>query len=154
MEESNFSLGYGASLVRAVSADDFDAFAALSGDTNPVHLDDAYAATTRFGRRIAHGMLVASYISTLLGTRFPGTGTIYLSQTLSFLRPVFVGDTLTVSATVTAYRPDKAIVTLATLVVNQTFETVVKGEAVCMVRDVPALATKASEAIVGGVAAS
>jgi acyl dehydratase len=136
MGESKFALGQSASLVRTVSAEDVEAFAALSGDTNPVHLDESYAAASRFGRRIVHGMLVGSFVSTLLGTRFPGTGTIYMGQSLSFLRPVFLGDTLTVTGTVTAYRPEKAILTIATVVTNQSGEPVVSGEAVCLVRDV------------------
>lgn len=131
-----FAIGKSVSLVRTVTAADVEAFAALSGDTNPVHLDASYAATSRFGRRIAHGMLVASYISTLLGTKFPGTGTIYMNQTLAFLRPVFLGDSLTVTGTVSAYRSDKSIVTIATVVTNQAGEAVLRGEAVCLVRDV------------------
>jgi len=134
-ESIYFAVGETDSLSRTVTAADVDAFAALSGDQNPIHLDEAYAAKTRFGRRIAHGMLVASYISTLLGTKFPGTGTIYMSQTLNFLRPVFLGDTLTVTATVTNFRSDKAIATLATIVTNQRGETILSGEAACLVRD-------------------
>jgi 3-hydroxybutyryl-CoA dehydratase len=134
-ESIYFAVGETDSLSRTITAADVDAFAALSGDQNPIHLDEAYAAKTRFGRRIAHGMLVASYISTLLGTKFPGSGTIYMSQTLNFLRPVFLGDTLTVTATVTNFRSDKAIATLATIVTNQRGETILSGEAGCLVRD-------------------
>ena len=130
-----FSLGQSRSLVRTVLAEDVEAFARVTGDTNPVHLDEAYAANSRFGRRIAHGMLAVSYISALLGTEFPGPGTIYLSQSVSFRKPVFLGDTLTVTATVTAYRSDKSILTLATECRNQDGEKVVEGQAVCLVSD-------------------
>ncbi|MBD5654496.1 MAG: MaoC family dehydratase [Candidatus Eremiobacteraeota bacterium] len=137
MDESDFfAIGKTASLVRTVSAAEVEAFAALSGDTNPIHLDETYAAGTRFGRRIAHGLLVASYISALLGTKFPGTGTIYMSQSLAFKKPVFIGDTVTVVATVTAFRADKAIVTIETAVFNQFGEQVIVGEAGGLVRDV------------------
>ena len=91
-KSADFFVGETASLSRTVSAADVEAFAGITGDTNPVHLDEAYAATTRFHHRIAHGMLAASYISALLGTRFPGPGTIYVSQSLTFLRPVYLGD--------------------------------------------------------------
>jgi 3-hydroxybutyryl-CoA dehydratase len=138
MEDSNFFVGQSASLVRTVSAEDVEAFAALTGDTNPIHLDEDVASKSRFGRRVAHGMLVASYVSTLLGTKFPGTGTIYVSQTLTFVRPVFLGDTLTVTATITTYRSSKALATIATSVANQASANVVLGEAVCLVRDVAA----------------
>jgi len=130
-----FSLGQSRSLVRTVLAEDVEAFARVTGDVNPVHLDEAYAAKSRFGRRIAHGMLAVSYISALLGTEFPGPGTIYLSQSVSFRKPVFLGDTLTVTATVTAYRADKAILTLATECRNQDGDKVLEGQAVCLVSD-------------------
>lgn len=145
----SFLEGQSASLTRTVTAADVEAFARVTGDVNPIHLDAAYAATTRFGRRIAHGLLVASYISTLLGTRFPGPGTIYLSQLLQFLRPAFLGDVLTVSATVTKFRPDKAILTLETAVHNQRDEKILGGEAVCLVSDVLARAEACSGAAAG-----
>jgi 3-hydroxybutyryl-CoA dehydratase len=131
-----FSIGETASLTRVVTAQDVEAFARVSGDENPVHLDEAYAATTRFKTRIAHGMLTASYISALLGSRFPGPGTIYLKQELAFLRPVYLGDTIDVRATVTQYRSDKQILTLETDCMNQRGEKVISGEAVCLVADV------------------
>ncbi|MGH7706790.1 MAG: MaoC family dehydratase [Vulcanimicrobiaceae bacterium] len=112
---------------------DVAAFAEATGDRNPVHLDAAFAATTRFGRPIAHGMLTASFISALLGGTFPGPGTIYVSQSLSFVRPVYVGDTLDVVATVTRFRPEKGILVLATEVRNEAGEPVLSGEAVCLV---------------------
>jgi 3-hydroxybutyryl-CoA dehydratase len=131
-----FTEGQTSTLTRTVTAEDVERFAIASGDTNPVHLDEAYAAKSRFGKRIAHGMLSASYISALFGTKFPGPGTIYLSQTLKFSRPVYIGDTIEVRARVTAYRPDKKILTLATEAVNQNGEVVTSGEAVLLVSDV------------------
>jgi 3-hydroxybutyryl-CoA dehydratase len=101
-----------------------------------VHLDEMYAAKSRFGRRIAHGMLAVSYISAVLGTVFPGPGTIYLSQNVSFLKPVFLGDTVTATVTVSKFRAEKGILTLVTECWNQHGEKVVDGQAVCLVTDV------------------
>jgi 3-hydroxybutyryl-CoA dehydratase len=105
-------------------------FAAASGDMNRIHLDEAAAAQTRFGRRIAHGMLTASLISAVLGNDLPGVGSIYLSQSVKFKAPVFLGDTITARVTVTAYREDKRIATLATTCLNQDGQLVLEGEAV------------------------
>jgi 3-hydroxybutyryl-CoA dehydratase len=85
-------VGQGESLMRTVMERDIALFAELSGDANPIHLSDTYAAGTKFGQRIAHGMLTASLVSALLGTRLPGPGAVYLSQTLTFLAPVKIGD--------------------------------------------------------------
>src|SRR5512132_4746266 len=84
-------------------------FAEISGDTNPIHLDDAYASTTRFGRRIAHGMIAAGLISATLANDLPGPGTVYLSQTLQFKGPVYPGDSITATVEVKSVRPDKPI---------------------------------------------
>jgi 3-hydroxybutyryl-CoA dehydratase len=108
-------------------------FADLSGDNNPVHLDDAYARTTRFGRRIAHGMIAAGLISATLANDLPGPGTVYLSQTLQFKAPVFPGDAITTTVEVKSIRPDKPIVTLATFCKNQDGKVVLEGEAVVLV---------------------
>jgi 3-hydroxybutyryl-CoA dehydratase len=109
------------------------AFASLTGDTNPVHLDDAYAAGTRFGRRIAHGMIAAGLISATLANDLPGPGTVYLSQTLQFKAPVYPGDTITTTVEVKSVRPDKPIVTLGTECRNQDNVVVLEGEAVVLV---------------------
>ena len=109
------------------------AFADLTGDANPVHLDDAYAAGTRFGRRIAHGMLAAGLISAALANDLPGPGTVYLSQRLQFKAPVFPGDTITTTVEVKSVRPDKPIVTLLTSCRNQEDTLVLEGEAVVLV---------------------
>ncbi len=129
----NLKVGDSASLTREITDEDIRAFAELSGDVNPVHLDDDFARTTRFGRRIAHGMLGASLISTVLGTKLPGQGAIYLSQTLQFLAPIFPGDTLIAKVIVTKIKEGKAIVTLETVCENQRGEALIKGEAVVLV---------------------
>ena len=128
----DLTVGQSAELVRDVGEADIVAFAQVTGDINPVHLDADYAATTPFGGRIAHGMLSAGYISAVLGTTLPGPGAIYLSQSLKFLRPVKIGAAVTARATVTAIDEAKAQVTLATVcLVNG--KKVVDGEAVVMV---------------------
>jgi 3-hydroxybutyryl-CoA dehydratase len=109
------------------------AFAEFSGDFNPIHLDEEFAKTTRFGKRIAHGMITGALISAVLGYKLRERKIVYLSQTMKFVAPVFLDDTVTVTATVTKIREDKPIVTLETLCTNQAGETVVKGEAVIMV---------------------
>ena len=111
------------------------AFAEVSGDFNPIHLDEDFAKTTRFGRRIAHGMLSGAFISAVLGYELTEKKIVYLSQTLKFTAPVFIGDTVTTTATVTSIREDKNIVTMDTICTNQNGETVVKGESVVMVMD-------------------
>ena len=126
-------VGDTASSTRKITDADILGFAALSGDHNPLHLDDSYAATTRFGKRVAHGMFSASLISAVLGNDLPGTGSIFLSQTLKFLAPVYPGDILTARVTVTDVREDKPIVTLETVCENQRGETIIRGEAVVLV---------------------
>ena len=108
-------------------------FAGLTGDTNPVHLDEEYAAGTRFGRRIAHGMIAAGLISATLANDLPGPGTVYLSQTLQFKAPVYPGDTITTTVEVKSVRPDKPIVTLITSCKNQSDTVVLTGEAVVLI---------------------
>jgi 3-hydroxybutyryl-CoA dehydratase len=129
----NLKVGDIASISRTITDEDIRTFAELSGDRNPVHLDEEFAAQTRFGRRIAHGMFGASLISAVLGTKLPGEGSIYLNQTLQFLGPVYIGDTITARVTVSKVREDKSIVTLETLCENQRGETIMRGEAVVLV---------------------
>jgi 3-hydroxybutyryl-CoA dehydratase len=126
------SVGQSDELTRVVGAADIDAFAEVSGDVNPVHLDEAYARTTTFGGRIAHGMLAAAYVSAVLGTRLPGPGAIYLSQSLRFRRPVKIGDHVTARVTVKALDDKRGHATLET-VCQVNGKTVVDGEAVIMV---------------------
>jgi len=125
-------VGDSAALVRRVTDRDIQLFAAVSGDVNPAHVDALYAKSSRFHGIIAHGMLGASLISTVLGTRFPGPGTIYLGQSLKFLKPVHVGDTLTVTVTVRSLDAVHRRLMLATTCVNQDGETVIDGEAEVM----------------------
>jgi len=125
--------GDSASLTKTFSDDDVRSFAEISGDTNPVHLDDDFAAGTRFKRRLLHGMLTAGLISAVLGTKLPGPGSIYLSQSMTFRAPVFINGTITATGTVSRIREDKPIVTLATVCKNQDGEVVLDGEAVLLV---------------------
>lgn len=105
--------GMVAEFERTVTGDDIERFADVSGDTNPIHVDEDYAATTVFKTRIAHGMLTASFISTVLGTRLPGPGCIYLSQSLRFKAPVKPGDKVLARATISSMKPERGRVTLA-----------------------------------------
>jgi 3-hydroxybutyryl-CoA dehydratase len=111
---NELSVGMTASYEHVVTAEDVTAFAAVSGDHNPVHLDEAYAKTTRFKTRIAHGLLVASYISTVLADQLPGAGTVYLGQTLAFKAPVRLGDKVEARVTVSEIFADKGRVILKT----------------------------------------
>jgi 3-hydroxybutyryl-CoA dehydratase len=122
-----------ASRTQTINDEMIRSFADLTGDTNPVHLDDAYAAGTRFGRRIAHGMIAAGLISATLANDLPGRGTVYLSQTLQFKAPVYPGDTITTTVEVKTVRPDKPIVTLSTACTNQDNKVVLEGEAIVLV---------------------
>ena len=107
-------------------------FSELLGDRNPIHLDEEFARSSRFGRRIAHGMIAASQISAVIGNALPGPGAIYLNQTLQFVAPVFVGDTVTTRVTVTGIKEGKPIATLETICTNQSGDVVLKGEAVVL----------------------
>ncbi|WP_026435403.1 bifunctional enoyl-CoA hydratase/phosphate acetyltransferase [Acidovorax sp. JHL-9] len=123
------AVGDTASFERTLGTEDIQLFAVLSGDVNPQHLDAEYAASTRFQGVIAHGMLGGALISAVLGTRLPGPGTIYLGQTLQFLAPVRVGDTLRVGVTVTARDEAKKRLKLACSCTNQDGVAVISGEA-------------------------
>ena len=126
-------IGTTASLSKTITDEDIIKFADVVGDHNPVHLNDNYAKTTRFGRRIVHGMLGAGLISAVIGNQLPGPGTIYLSQTLKFMAPVYPGDTITAKVAVNNIREDKGIITLNTVCFNQDQKNVIEGEAVVMV---------------------
>ncbi len=126
------SVGQTAETTHVVGAEDIEAFAAVSGDNNPVHMDEDFAKTTAFGGRIAHGMLAAAYISAVLGNQLPGPGAIYLSQSLRFRRPVRIGNSVVARVTVMALDDAKAHATFETAcLVNG--KTVVDGEALIMV---------------------
>lgn len=108
-------------------------FADVSGDFNPIHLDDEFAGKTRFGKRIAHGMLSGAFISAVLGNELKGLTVVYLAQTLKFTAPVFIGDTVKTTSTITKIREGKNIVTLENVCTNQSGETLVKGESTLMI---------------------
>jgi len=120
------------SKTRVVTDELIRTFAEVSGDFNPIHLDEEFAKTTRFGRRIAHGMLSGAFISAVLGYEFEARKIVYLSQTMRFVAPVFIDDTIATTATVTNIREEKGIITLETVCTNQNDEITVKGEAKVM----------------------
>jgi phosphate butyryltransferase len=122
------AVGESASLTRTLTQQDIEVFAILSGDVNPAHLDEAYARETPFHQVIAHGMWGGTLISTVLGTRLPGPGTIYVAQSLAFLRPVGLGDVITVTVTVKA-KSDHRRVLLDCVCRNQLGKPVITGEA-------------------------
>ncbi len=116
-------------VVKTITAADIQQYATLTGDTNPLHTDHAFAKGTRFGEPIAQGMLAASVISAAIGSRLPGPGTIYLSQELRFLKPVKVGDTVIARVEVTELIREKNRVRLRTTLHNQRGEQVIEGSA-------------------------
>jgi 3-hydroxybutyryl-CoA dehydratase len=120
------------SITREVTDELIRQFAELSGDHNPIHLDDNFAESTRFGKRIAHGMLSGAFISAVLGNEFRDLKIVYLSQTMRFTAPTFIGDTITTTARVKSIREDKGIVTLETECKKQTGEVTLTGESAIM----------------------
>lgn len=125
-------IGQKASLKRLVREEDVLVFAGATGDTNPVHIDKHFAKTTRFKRRIAHGMLSVCQIAAVLGRELPGAGSVYVSQTINFRKPVFIGDTITAELEVIDKNIEKNKITLRTVCINQDGEMVMEGEAVTM----------------------
>jgi 3-hydroxybutyryl-CoA dehydratase len=129
----NFKVGDQASLKVKVTDQMVRDFAELSGDKNPIHLDEAFAAGTRFKKRIAHGMLTSCFISRLLATDLPGPGAVYLGQTLKFTAPVYIEDEVEITVKITAIREEKGILTLETLARRvSNGELLVKGEATAL----------------------
>lgn len=126
------SVGQTANFSKQVEEQDIQMFSAVSGDVNPVHLDEEFAAGTVFGGRIAHGMLTGAVISAALAMELPGPGTIYLGQTLRFTRPVKIGDQITAHLEVTDKRDDRKVITLDCTVSNQHGKMVASGEATVM----------------------
>ena len=123
------NVGDTAEFTKTVSEADIYMYAGVTGDANPAHIDEVYASGTFFKTRIAHGMLLGGFISTVLGNRLPGNGTIYMKQELEFLAPVRIGDTVTARAEVVEIIHDKNRVLLRTTCVNQDGVTVVDGKA-------------------------
>jgi 3-hydroxybutyryl-CoA dehydratase len=123
-------IGDTAEFSKTVSESDIYQFAGITGDFNPAHMNEEYAKKTFFETRIAHGMLSAGFISTVIGTKLPGTGSIYIKQTLSFLAPVRIGDTITARVEVIEIMDEKNRVRLKTVCVNQEGTQILDGEAV------------------------
>ena len=132
MKYADITVGLHAEYVRRVAEGDLHAFADVTGDHNPLHLDEAAAQTTMFKGRIAHGMLSAGYISAVIGTKLPGFGCVYVSQSVMFKRPVRIGDTITTRCEVVELMPAKRQLRLVTTCTNQHGKVVTDGEAVVL----------------------
>lgn len=130
-----YEVGQQAWMTKTISESDVYLFAGITGDLNPAHINEVYAQKTQFGRRIAHGMLSAGLISSVLGMQLPGPGTIYLSQTLKFLSPVYIGDTITAMAMIISLDQERNRAVLKTEAVNQNGKTVLTGEAAVLLPD-------------------
>jgi 3-hydroxybutyryl-CoA dehydratase len=129
---SEMKIGDSASFTKTVTETDVVLYAGISGDFNPAHINEEEAKKGMFGRRIAHGMLSAGFISNVLGTTLPGPGTIYMGQELRFTKPVYIGDTVTATITVREIIPEKNRAKLETVATNQREETVITGVATVM----------------------
>ena len=136
---SNFTLGSCASVTRTITDKTVREFATLSGDTQPLHLDDTYAAQTRFDKRIAHGALLVGMVSAVLGVKMAAQEAtiIFLGLNTNFTNPVYIGDQITATCTVTSVREDKPIVKLAVSCTNQTDSEVMNGEAAVYIDPYP-----------------
>ena len=126
----DLKVGQKASLTKTITEEDLSHFIAITGDTNPLHVEESFAAQTFFGQRIAHGMLSASLFSTSVGMHIPGIGAIFKSQTLEFLRPVFIGDTLCAWFEITAIDPANERIEIKSWIENQNGKIVIEGKAV------------------------
>ncbi|WP_141228359.1 MaoC family dehydratase [Anaeromicrobium sediminis] len=126
----DITIGLNDSLTKTISEDDISTFAQVSGDFNPIHLDENFASKSIFKKKIAHGMLTSSLISSVLGTKLPGANTLYLSQSLKFLAPVYINDTITATVTVIDKREDKRLLTLETNIFKSDGTKVVSGSAI------------------------
>ena len=130
---STLAIGQSAHMRRTVTDSDLVLFAAITGDSNPVHLDEQHAAASRFGGRIAHGMLTAGFVSATMAMQLPGPGAVYLSQSLRFLRPVRIGDAITTRVEIVELMIESRRVRLTTTCRNQSGKVVLDGEAVILV---------------------
>ena len=128
MEETGYKIGQTAEFSKTITETDVYTFAGITGDFNPLHVDAERAKSLPFGQRIVHGMLTASFISTVIASKMPGPGTIYIKQTLSFIKPVYFNDTITAKVTIIEIGA-KRHARLNTTVINQQGETVASGEA-------------------------
>lgn len=128
--------GYEQSFQHLVTMDEVDQFAKLTGDYNPVHIDPDYAKLTNFGKRVVHGMLTSSFISTIIGMRIPGPGSLWLSQTINFVNPTYIGDVIEIKATVTRVSKSTRTITLSISITNQNGLKLVEGESIVRVLDI------------------
>jgi len=127
---NDLKIGQKAFLKKTITESDLSHFIAITGDTNPLHVDQSFAEQTFFGQRIAHGMLSASLFSTLVGMHIPGTGAIFKSQTLEFLRPVFIGDSLCAWFEITAIDPEEERIEIKSWIENQDGKIVIEGQTI------------------------
>lgn len=132
--DNRFHVGDKATYSKTITETDVLAFAAITGDLNPVHTNKEYAAKSVFKKQIAHGGYISALFSTVLGTKLPGEGTIYMEQDSRFVRPVYFGDTITAEVEVSEVISDKNRLLLKTIAYNQNHEPVVTGHALVMVR--------------------
>lgn len=132
MKISEMAVGDSASISKTISETDVYLFAGITGDFNPAHVNEAESKKTRFGGRIAHGILSAGLISAVLAMKLPGPGTIYLGQELKFTKPVRIGDTVTATCKVTQLIPEKNLAYLETICQNEAGEIVIQGTATVM----------------------
>lgn len=124
-----YKVGDFASITKVITDEDIITFSKISGDTNPVHLNEEYAKTTIFKTRIAHGMYVASFISTVLGTQLPGPGSIYIGQEVAFVKPVYINDTITTKVEIESI-DERRNAKIKTICFNQNNENVIVGSAI------------------------
>lgn len=129
MEYKDFKIGMKASISKIITETDVILYSGLSLDTNPLHINNEYAKKTFFKEKIVHGMFSAGLISAVLGTRFPGEGSIYLEQYLSFIKPVFINDTITATVKIIELQNEKKIILLSTVCTNQKEEIILQGQA-------------------------
>lgn len=127
-------IGDTARFTKTITQADVTLFAGLTGDFNPLHVDHAYAATSRFGQPVVHGAFLTGLVSTVLGMQLPGAGSLYVSQSLAFKKPVFIGDTITAEVEVVEKIEDKNRVRFATRCLDQDGEVVASGESVFLPR--------------------
>jgi 3-hydroxybutyryl-CoA dehydratase len=131
IQPPNIDVGWKSEMTVMITEKTVQQFAEMSGDFNPIHMDEEFASTTKFKRRIAHGMISGAFISRALNERI-GAGGIYLAQTMKFAGPVFIDDTITIELEVTNLRKDRGIAIVSTNVKNQRGEFCVKGDATIM----------------------
>jgi acyl dehydratase len=123
----DFTIGQHVTFTKKFTDDDLQRFIAITGDVNPLHVDDAFAASTKFGRRVLHGMLTASILSTMVGMFLPGTGAIYRSQTIRFLLPVYIDDTVTAHFVVQSIDREKHRLVIESWIENESGQRVIEG---------------------------